>query len=33
MLALNIAKRLFSSIKVPLEAIKRLREETSAPMG
>lgn len=33
MLVLNCAKRLFSSLKVPLEAIKRLREETSAPMG
>jgi len=28
-----LTKRWFSSIKVPLDAIKKLREETSAPMG
>lgn len=30
---LNFARRWFSSLKVPLDAIKKLREETSAPMG
>ena len=33
MLVLNYAKRLFSTLKIPLEALKKLREETSATMG
>ena len=28
-----LARRWFSDIKVPLDALKKLREETSAPMG
>lgn len=28
-----IAKRWFSEVKASLEAIKKLRDETSAPMG
>jgi hypothetical protein len=28
-----LTRRWFSSVKVPLDAIKKLREETSAPMG
>lgn len=30
---LNRVARVFSTLKVPIESIKRLREETSAPMG
>lgn len=30
---LNLARRWFSTVKVPIDAIKKLREETSAPMG
>lgn len=30
---LRFASRLFSSVKVPIEAIKKLREETSSPIG
>jgi elongation factor Ts len=30
---LKLARRWFSTVKVPIDAIKKLREETSAPMG
>lgn len=33
MLVHNYVKRLFSTVKISLEALKKLREETSAPMG
>jgi elongation factor Ts len=28
-----LQSRLFSTLKIPIEAIKKLREETSAPIG